>query len=101
MKEIHIEDYALVEAELPIFAMLNLYLKGSEDSGKEAAEALKSREGMVELLEKAAAYSISQTADFKGDRGPVNNLFNNLDCREVVELSGERIKKFLEDSNGI
>lgn len=91
LKGIHIEDYTQDEKELPVFAMLRLYLNCAEKPEKAIGENLP------ELLRSAAVYAMCEINSYAGDMSPFNQFFSNLDCEKLTAANDEQFRRFLED----
>ena len=55
LKNIHIENYPFSTQELPVLALIKLYLSQTHEPNKAIATALNSRAGLEFLIEKAKA----------------------------------------------
>ena len=56
LKNIHIEKYGFTVHELPILALIKLYLNTTAEPEKAVEAALSSRDGLEKLMEKCKSF---------------------------------------------
>ena len=97
LKNIHIENYPFSTQELPVLALIKLYLSQTNEPIKAIDTALNSRAGLEFLIEKAKA-SVAIKDEYSQDiKKALAHKVLPLDCEKCARLYQDRLMPFLED----
>ena len=97
LKNIHIENYPFSTQEIPVLALIKLYLSQTNEPIKAIDTALSSRAGLEFLIEKAKA-SVAIKDEYSHDiKKALAHKILPLDCEKCARLYQDRLMPFLED----
>ena len=97
LRNIHIENYPFSTQELPVLALIKLYLSQTNEPIKAIDAALNSRAGLEFLIEKAKA-SVEIKDEYSHDiKKALAHKILPLDCEKCARLYQDRLMPFLED----
>ena len=97
LKNIHIENYPFSTQELPVLALIKLYLSQTNEPIRAIDMALNSRAGLEFLIEKAKA-SVEIKDEYSHDiKKALAHKILPLDCEKCARLYQDRLMPFLED----
>lgn len=97
LKNIHIENYPFSTQELPVLALIKLYLSQTNEPIKEIDTALSSRAGLEFLIEKAKT-SVAIKDEYSHDiKKALAHIVLPLDCEKCARIYQDRLVPFLED----
>ena len=94
LSNIRIESYTWDTQNLRVFAMLKLHLNTAQ---KPIVVIQKGREDLQQLIADARNTLITETANYDGNRNPLNQYLRDLDSLELTEDLTERLQRFLAD----
>lgn len=97
LKNIHIEKYGFTVHELPIFALIKLYLNTTAEPEKAVEAALSSRDGLEKLMENAKASVKIEEKYSEFIKKLLATMLIELKCKKCAELYQDRLVPFLED----
>ena len=97
LKNIHIENYPFSTQELPVLALIKLYLSQTNEPIKAIDTALSSRAGLEFLIEKSKA-SVAIKDEYSHDiKKALAHIVLPLDCEKCARIYQDRLVPFLED----
>ena len=94
LSNIRIESYTWDTQNLRVFAMLKLHLNTAQ---KPIVVIQKGREDLQQLIADARNTLITETANYDGNRNPLNQYLRDLDSLELTEDFTGRLQRFLAD----
>lgn len=97
LKNIHIDNYPFSTQELPVLALIKLYLSQTNEPIKAIDAALNSRAGLEFLIEKAKAF-VEIKDEYSHDiKKALAHIVLPLDCEKCARIYQDRLVPFLED----
>ena len=97
LKNIHIENYPFSTQELPVLALIKLYLSQTNEPIKAIDTALNSRAGLEFLIERAkATVEIKEEYALPFKKALAHKVLP-LDCEKCARMYQDSIVPFLED----
>ena len=97
LRNIHIENYPFSTQELPVLALIKLYLSQTNEPIRAIDMALNSRAGLEFLIEKAKA-SFAIKDEYSHDiKKALAHIVLPLDCEKCARIYQDGLVPFLED----
>lgn len=97
LEKINIDSYNFTTQELPILALIKLYLKAADQPVEDIDRALDSKEGLIDLIENAKATVTIQRGYEESIKYMLAVFLQKTDEVTIADRYWDALKPFLED----